>query len=126
MLAPTAARGSVINQGVVEKPVDGPAGCPGVLEGVPGCQQVRILLVQFVLEPIAARLGISVDTLRRRMQRIDTRIADALTAGLLTGVAAPLVRQQLTVAARKRERIRASRAKTAARPASAAQVPAAA
>ncbi len=71
---------------------------------------IDVRLGRRAIEPIAAGLGISVDTLRRRLERIDTRVADALTAGLLTGQASPQVRRRLTAAARKRESIRAGRA----------------
>ncbi|WP_435090647.1 hypothetical protein [Micromonospora aurantiaca (nom. illeg.)] len=46
------------------------------------------------IEPIAARLDVQVDTLRRRVERIDIRIAEALAAGLLTEVTSPRVRER--------------------------------
>ncbi|WP_432832984.1 hypothetical protein [Dactylosporangium sp. CA-092794] len=61
------------------------------------------------VEPIAARLGLAVDTLRRRVERIDERIADALAEGLLTEVTSPRARDDLARKASKRQRIRAGR-----------------
>ncbi len=61
------------------------------------------------VEPIAQRLGLPVDTLRRRVQRIDTRIAEALADGMLTDVTSPKTRQALAGAAARRQRIRAAR-----------------
>ena len=40
----------VVNERVTGQPRDGAARGPGVAEGVPRWQQVRILLVEFVLE----------------------------------------------------------------------------
>lgn len=70
------------------------------------------------IEPIAARLGLEVDTLRRRVARIDVRIAEALAAGFLTEVTSPRVREDLAATAERRQRIRAARSRTA-RPAAA-------
>jgi len=39
----------VVDQVVVAQPFDGAGGGPGVPEGIPGRQQVGILLVEFVL-----------------------------------------------------------------------------
>jgi hypothetical protein len=66
------------------------------------------------VEPIAARLGVEVDTLRRRLQRLDDRIVEALADGLLTEVASPRVRHDLARSARRRAHIRAARAAPAA------------
>jgi hypothetical protein len=89
----------------------------------PGDEQpyIDLRLGRRAIEPIAARLGISVDTLRRRVERIDTRIAEALAAGLLTEVTSPRVRQDLARQAQRRQRIRAGR-RTSVPPAEAAQV----
>ncbi|MEV5632085.1 MULTISPECIES: hypothetical protein [Micromonospora] len=45
------------------------------------------------IEPIAVRLDVEVDTLRRRVERIDVRVTAALAAGLLTEVTSPQVRE---------------------------------
>jgi hypothetical protein len=88
----------------------------------PGDEQpyIDLRLGRRAIEPIAARLGITVDTLRRRVERIDIRIADALAAGLLTEVTSPRVRQDLARAAQRRQHIRAGR--RGVRPAEAPQV----
>ncbi|GAA5200754.1 hypothetical protein GCM10023322_79300 [Rugosimonospora acidiphila] len=70
---------------------------------------IDLRLGRRAIEPIAARLGIEIDTLRRRIERIDTRIADALADGLLTEVTSPRLQEDLARAAQRRERIRASR-----------------
>ncbi|MGC9668464.1 hypothetical protein ACNTMW_18150 [Planosporangium sp. 12N6] len=89
----------------------------------PGDEQpyIDLRLGRRAIEPIAARLGLEVDTLRRRVERIDTRIADALAAGLLTEVTSPRVRTDLARAAQRRRHIRAGRSGSA-RPAEAPQV----
>jgi DNA-directed RNA polymerase specialized sigma24 family protein len=47
---------------------------------------IDVRLGRRAIEPIAATLGISVDALRMRLGRIDTRLAQALADGLLTGI----------------------------------------
>jgi hypothetical protein len=76
----------------------------------PGDEQpyIDLRLGRRAIEPIAARLGLSVDTLRRRVERIDARITDALAAGLLTEVTSPRVRQALALTAQRRQHIRAA------------------
>ncbi|MFJ2081274.1 hypothetical protein ACIOBK_01890 [Micromonospora chokoriensis] len=61
------------------------------------------------IEPIAARLGLEVDALRRRVERIDVRVADALAAGFLSGVTSPRAREHLAAAAERRQHIRVAR-----------------
>jgi DNA-directed RNA polymerase specialized sigma24 family protein len=70
---------------------------------------IDLRLGRRAVEPIAARLGLPADTLRRRVQRIDTRIAQALCAGMLTDVTSPKTRKALAEAATTRQRIRAAR-----------------
>jgi hypothetical protein len=86
----------------------------GIVDACDERPYIDLRLGHRAIEPIAARLGLEVDTLRRRVERIDTRIAEALAAGLLSEVASPQVRQDLAEAAQRRQRIRASR--TGARP----------
>ncbi|MFI7543790.1 hypothetical protein [Actinoplanes sp. NPDC049599] len=68
------------------------------------------------IEPIAARLGLQVDTLRRRIERIDARIAEAVSDGMLTEAISPQVRQQWQRRAEQRHRIRAGRGAAPAKP----------
>ena len=78
----------------------------------PGDEQpyIDLRLGRRAVEPIAARLGLEVDTLRRRVERIDTRIAEALESGLLSDAASPHTRDKLHRNAQRRRNIRASRA----------------
>jgi len=78
----------------------------------PGDEQayIDLRLGRRAVEPIAARLGLEVDTLRRRAQRIDSRIAEALQGGLLSEAASPHTREELDREAKRRRNIRASRA----------------
>jgi hypothetical protein len=82
----------------------------------PGDEQayIDLRLGRRAVEPIAARLGLAVDTLRRRVERIDTRIADALESGLLSEATSPRTRDELEREAQRRRNIRAGRASTAA------------
>jgi hypothetical protein len=82
---------------------------------------IDLRLGQRAIEPIAARLGLEVDTLRRRVARIDIRIAEALAAGFLTEVISLRVREDLAAAAERRQRIRAARGGSV-RPAASPQV----
>ncbi|WP_328421631.1 hypothetical protein OG470_06175 [Micromonospora sp. NBC_00389] len=58
----------------------------GILDREDEQPYIDIRLGRRAIEPVAARLGITVDALRMRLGRIDTRLADALAKGLLTGV----------------------------------------
>ncbi|MBQ0905452.1 hypothetical protein [Micromonospora sp. U21] len=58
----------------------------GILDREDEQPYIEIRLGRRAIEPVAARLGITVDALRMRLGRIDTRLADALARGLLTGV----------------------------------------
>ncbi|MDZ5447936.1 hypothetical protein U2F26_35500 [Micromonospora sp. 4G57] len=64
------------------------------------------------IEPIAARLGITVDALRKRMNGIDERLADALAKGLLTSVVSPKARAYLQNQSVHRTRTRTGRVTT--------------
>jgi hypothetical protein len=74
------------------------------------------------IEPIAARLGLTVDALRMRLNRIDVRLADALAVGLLTGVPSPQAAKELAASARHRAATRAGLAPSAGAPVTAPAV----
>jgi DNA-directed RNA polymerase specialized sigma24 family protein len=74
---------------------------------------IDIRLGRRACEPIAARLGITVDALRMRLARADDRLAKALADGLLSGMVSAEAGKQLSRLADKRANIRASRAATA-------------
>lgn len=73
-----------------------------------------VRLGQKAIEPIAAGLGITADALRMRLGRIDTRLADALARGLLTGAVATDAGRLLAEQADRRAAVRTSRAATCA------------
>jgi hypothetical protein len=87
----------------------------GILDKVDQEPYIDIRLGRRAIEPIAARLGITVDALRMRLERIDVRIADALASGLLTGVASPQAAKDLAAKAEHRAKTRAGRANANAR-----------
>ncbi|QOC89686.1 RNA polymerase sigma factor [Micromonospora craniellae] len=93
----------------------------GILDPEDEQAYIDVRLGRRAIEPIAAAAGVSVDALRMRLSRIDGRIAEALTDGLLTGGASPETVAQLRLQAGQRGRRRAGRA--AARREAAAQVP---
>lgn len=76
--------------------------CLGLLEACDEQPYIDVRLGRRAIEPIAARLGITVDALRMRLGRIDDRIADALASGLLTGVASPQAAHEHAAAGRHR------------------------
>jgi hypothetical protein len=84
----------------------------GLIEAEDEQPYIELRLGRRAIEPIARREGLAVDTLRRRMERIDARLAAALAQGLLDGPAAPVVQEELTVRAARRIRMRAARAAT--------------
>jgi hypothetical protein len=84
----------------------------GILDKVDQEPYIDLRLGRRAIEPIAARLGITVDALRMRAERIDARIAGALASGLLTGVASPQAAKDLAATAEHRAKTRAGRAKT--------------
>ena len=53
-----AIRSVVINEGVISQPLHGSAPGPGVPEGIPGGQQVGMLLVELVFEPAEGSLAL--------------------------------------------------------------------
>ncbi|GAA3914015.1 hypothetical protein [Actinoplanes auranticolor] len=82
----------------------------GIIDPADEQAYIDLRLGRRAVEPIAARLGLEVDTLRRRVDRIDTRIAEALDSGLLSAAASPRTRNKLHREAQRRRKIRASRA----------------
>lgn len=81
----------------------------GIVDPADEQPYIDLRLGRRAVEPIAARLGIATDTLRRRVQRIDERIAGALAEGMLTEVTSPQARRDLAREAQRRQHIRASR-----------------
>ncbi|MFG3553384.1 hypothetical protein ACGGAQ_03255 [Micromonospora sp. NPDC047557] len=90
----------------------------GIVDDCDEQPYIDLRLGHRAIEPIAARLGVEVDTLRRRVTRIDVRIAEALAARFLTEVTSPRVREHLAAAAERRQHIPAARVGSA-RPAAA-------
>ncbi|MBQ0896045.1 hypothetical protein KBX37_23610 [Micromonospora sp. U56] len=82
----------------------------GILDAEDEQPYIDVRLGQRAIEPIAAGLGVTVDALRMRLGRIDIRIADALAAGLLTGIASPQATEALAAKAGHRAATRAGRA----------------
>ena len=81
----------------------------GIVDPADEQPYIDLRLGRRAVEPIAARLGLATDTLRRRVERIDERIADALAEGMLTEVTSPRTRDHLARKAQQRQHIRASR-----------------
>jgi hypothetical protein len=77
-------------------------------------------------EPIAARLGITVDALRMRLARADERLARAVADGSLTEITATEVVARTAAAAKRRTSIRAGRAGSGRGPAATPGLPVAA
>ncbi|GAA4595767.1 hypothetical protein BJY16_001786 [Actinoplanes octamycinicus] len=77
---------------------------------------IDLRLGRRAIEPIAADLGLEVDTLRRRVKRIDARIAEAVSDGTLTEATSPQLREEWMRKAQQRQRIRATRRIPAASP----------
>ncbi|SCL17837.1 hypothetical protein [Micromonospora inyonensis] len=98
----------------------------GILDPEDEQAYIDVRLGRRAIEPIAAALGVSVDALRMRLSRIDSRIAGALADGLLTGVASPETVAQLRLRAGQRGQRRAGRAAAARRKAAQTQAAAAA
>ncbi|MBM0255843.1 hypothetical protein [Micromonospora sp. 4G55] len=80
----------------------------GILDVCDEQPYIDVRLGRRAVEPIAAGLGITVDALRMRLGRIDTRIAEALATGLLTGVASPQAADALAAQAERRTALRAA------------------
>jgi hypothetical protein len=85
----------------------------GLLDACDEQPYIDIRLGRRAIEPIAARLGITVDALRMRLGRIDDRIAAALASGLLTGVASPQAAREQGAAVRHRAATRRAAARRA-------------
>ncbi|MEU4218927.1 hypothetical protein [Actinoplanes sp. NPDC026623] len=85
----------------------------GIIDACDEQPYIDLRLGHRAIEPIAARLGLEVDTLRRRIERIDARIAEAVSDGMLSEVTSPQVRAQWARKAEQRRRIRAGRGPTA-------------
>ncbi|RLK24701.1 hypothetical protein DER29_2630 [Micromonospora sp. M71_S20] len=98
----------------------------GILDDEDEQAYIDVRLGHRAIEPIAAANGISVDALRMRLSRIDDRIAEALTDGLLSGAASPETLAHLHAQAQQRARCRAGRAAAARRAATHAPIAAAA
>ncbi|WBB93385.1 hypothetical protein [Verrucosispora sp. WMMC514] len=73
---------------------------------------IEVRLGRRAPEPIAARLGITVDALRMRLARADDRLSRAVAEGSLTGVASAAAVAATAARAQRRSRIRAGRAGT--------------
>ncbi|WP_433687988.1 hypothetical protein ACQP0I_04000 [Micromonospora carbonacea] len=86
----------------------------GVLDPEDEQAYIDVRLGRRAIEPVAEANGVSVDALRMRLSRIDSRIAEALAEGLLTGVVSPQTLTRLRLRAGQRGQRRAGRA-TAAR-----------
>ncbi|MFI7650333.1 hypothetical protein ACIBTZ_30260 [Micromonospora sp. NPDC049460] len=80
----------------------------GILDPCDEQPYIDVRLGRRAIEPIAARMGITTDALRMRLGRIDTRIAEALATGLLTGVASPQAADALAAQAERRTNLRAA------------------
>jgi hypothetical protein len=94
----------------------------GVVDEVDEQPYIDVRLGHKPIEPIAARLGVTVDALRMRLGRIDTRLAAALAAGALSD---GLSRQAAQVLVRRAERSAAVRDGRAAAASAAPDAPAA-
>ncbi|MER7894304.1 hypothetical protein ABTX15_31305 [Micromonospora sp. NPDC094482] len=86
----------------------------GLLEHTDLDPYIDLRLGRRAIEPIAARMGITVDALRKRMNGIDARLADALAKGLLSSVVSPKARAYLQVQSAHRTRTRTGRATSGA------------
>ncbi|GAB3147237.1 hypothetical protein GCM10027290_30220 [Micromonospora sonneratiae] len=73
---------------------------------------IEVRLGRRAPEPIAARLGITVDALRMRLARADERLAQAIAEGCLTEVASTSAVAATMAQAKRRTSIRAGRAST--------------
>lgn len=80
----------------------------GILDADDEQSYIDVRLGRRAIEPIADLRGLSTDALRMRLGRIDTRIAEALASGLLTGTASPLAAEALAAQAERRSKLRAS------------------
>jgi hypothetical protein len=81
----------------------------GIVDACDEQPYIELRLGHRAIEPIAARLGIAAVTLRRRIQRIDVRIAEAVSDGMLSDVISPQAREHWVLQAEQRRRIRDGR-----------------
>jgi DNA-directed RNA polymerase specialized sigma24 family protein len=81
----------------------------GVVDEVDEQPYIEVRLGGRPIEPIADRLGISVDALRMRLGRIDTRLTTALALGALSDSVSPAAARAMMAAADRRAAIRAGR-----------------
>jgi hypothetical protein len=86
----------------------------GVLDACDEQPNIDVRLGRRAIEPIAARLGITVDALRMRLGRIDDRITAALAGGLLTGAASPQAASEQAAKAQHRAATRHAAARRSA------------
>ncbi|MEU1606039.1 hypothetical protein [Micromonospora matsumotoense] len=80
----------------------------GILDAEDEHPFIEVRLGRKSIEGVAAGIGITAAALRMRLGRIDTRIAEALASGLLTGVASPQAAQALAAQAGRRGSLRAA------------------
>ncbi|UWZ50178.1 hypothetical protein Dmats_46265 [Dactylosporangium matsuzakiense] len=83
----------------------------GLLDACDEQAYIDTRLGRRAIEPIATRLGVTVDALRMRLRRVDERLARALADGILTGTASPQARQALTRQAGHRRATRTAAAR---------------
>ncbi|MDG4803670.1 hypothetical protein [Micromonospora sp. WMMD980] len=81
----------------------------GVIDAEDEFPWIEVRLGRKSVEKVAAGLGITAAAMRMRHGRIDTRIAEALASGVLTGVASPQAAQNLAAQASRRANLRAAR-----------------
>ncbi|MGK5680170.1 hypothetical protein [Actinoplanes sp. URMC 104] len=81
----------------------------GIVDACDEQPYIDLRLGHRAIEPIAARLGLHVDALRRRAERIDARIAEAVSDGSLTETTSPQLQAHWAQKAQQRQRIRAGR-----------------
>ncbi|MBU8857734.1 MULTISPECIES: hypothetical protein [unclassified Micromonospora] len=80
----------------------------GVIDAEDEFPWIEVRLGRKSVETVAAGLGITTAAMRMRLGRIDTRIAEALASGVLTGVASPQAAQDLAAQAARRANLRAA------------------
>ncbi|WP_428962222.1 hypothetical protein [Micromonospora fluostatini] len=87
------------------------AGTVGIIDDADVQPWIEVRLGRRAPEPIAARLGITVDALRMRLGRADERLARAVTDGSLTEACSTEVVERTAALAKRRRSIRAGRAR---------------
>lgn len=94
----------------------------GLLDDVDEQPYIDTRLDRRAIEPIAVRLGVTADSLRMRLRRIDARLARALADGVLTGTISAQAREALAAHAEQRQLSRAARTASRAETAAPARV----